>query len=86
MIMRKSIIFIIKKEYVMSVFYLFFLTTIVVLSAIALSLIITIIPNTHPIMSKEEKKDLNTTLVGIIIMTLLLSILFYMFLLESPVL
>ena len=70
----------------MSVFYLFFLTTIVVLSAIALSLIITIIPNTHPIMSKEEKKDLNTTLVGIIIMTLLLSILFYMFLLESPVL
>lgn len=84
--MRKSIIFIIKKEYVMSVFYLFFLTTIVVLSAIALSLIITIIPNTHPIMSKEEKKDLNTTLVGIIIMTLLLSILFYMFLLESPVL
>lgn len=86
MIMRKSIIFIIKKEYVMSVFYLFFLTTIVVLSAIALSLIITIIPNTHPIMSKEEKKDLNTTLVGVIIMTLLLSILFYMFLLESPVL
>ncbi len=84
--MRKSIIFIIKKEYVMSVFYLFFLTTIVVLSAIALSLIITIIPNTHPIMSKEEKKDLNTTLVGVIIMTLLLSILFYMFLLESPVL
>ena len=70
----------------MSVFYLFFLTTIVVLSAIALSLIITIIPNTHPIMSKEEKKDLNTTLVGVIIMTLLLSILFYMFLLESPVL
>lgn len=70
----------------MSVFYLLFLTTIVLLSAIALSLIITIIPNTHPIMSKEEKKDLNTTLVGVIIMTLLLSILFYMFLLESPVL
>lgn len=70
----------------MSIFYLLFLTTIVLLSAIALSLIITIIPNTHPIMSKEEKKDLNTTLVGIIIMTLLLSILFYMFLLESPVL
>lgn len=70
----------------MSIFYLLFLTTIVLLSAIALSLIITIIPNTHPIMSKEEKKDLNTTLVGVIIMTLLLSILFYMFLLESPVL
>ncbi len=70
----------------MSIFYLLFLTTIVLLSAIALTLIRTIIPNTHPIMSKEEKKDLNTTLVGIIIMTLLLSILFYMFLLESPVL
>ena len=70
----------------MSIFYLLFLTTIVLLSAIALSLIITIIPNTHPIMSKEEKKDLNTTLIGVIIMTLLLSILFYMFLLESPVL
>ena len=70
----------------MSVFYLLFLTTIVLLSAIALSLIITIIPNTHPIMSKEEKKDLNTTLVGVFIMSLLLSILFYMFLLESPVL
>lgn len=70
----------------MSIFYLLFLTTIVLLAAIALSLIITIIPNTHPIMSKEEKKDLNTTLVGVIIMTLLLSILFYMFLLESPVL
>ena len=70
----------------MSIFYLLFLTTRVLLAAIALSLIITIIPNTHPIMSKEEKKDLNTTLVGVIIMTLLLSILFYMFLLESPVL
>lgn len=69
----------------MSVFYLFFLTTIVVLSAIALSLIITIIPNTHPIMSKEEKKDLNTTLVGVIIMTLLLSILFYMLTITSTV-
>lgn len=70
----------------MNIFYLLFLTTIMLLAAIALSLIITIIPNTHPIMSKEEKKDLNTTLVGVIIMTLLLSILFYMFLLESPVL
>ena len=70
----------------MNIFYLLFLITIVLLAAIALSLIITIIPNTHPIMSKEEKKDLNTTLVGVIIMTLLLSILFYMFLLESPVL
>ena len=69
----------------MSVFYLFFLTTIVVLSAIALSLIITIIPNTHPIMSKEEKKDLNTTLVGVIIMTLLLSILFYILTITSTV-
>lgn len=67
----------------MNVFYLLFLITIVLLAAIALSLIITIIPNTHPIMSKEEKKDLNTTLVGVIIMTLLLSILFYMLTITS---
>lgn len=67
----------------MNVFYLLFLITIMLLAAIALSLIITIIPNTHPIMSKEEKKDLNTTLVGVIIMTLLLSILFYMLTITS---
>lgn len=69
----------------MNIFYLLFLITIVLLAAIALSLIITIIPNTHPIMSKEEKKDLNTTLVGVIIMTLLLSILFYILTITSTV-
>lgn len=70
----------------MNIFYLLFLTTIVVLAAIALSLMITIIiPNTHYSMNKEEKKEFNTTLVGIFIMSLLLCSLFYMLTITSTV-
>lgn len=63
----------------MSIFNTTFLITIVLLSAIAIGMIISIITpnNNKKKMSDSDVKELNTTLAGVLILSLLLITLLY---------